>query len=129
MAVLVLPGCAKTAEQKHVIKEPIGIEKNETTGLGRLTVTAKAAERLGIETVTVEEMEGRRVVSSNAVMVDASGSRFVYSNPEPLVFVRELIEVEIENDGRAWLADGPPAGTRVVTIGASELHGAESGIK
>jgi hypothetical protein len=129
MAVLVLPGCAETAEQKHVIKEPVTIEKNETTGLARLTLTKKAAERIGVETVTVEEVEGRRVVSSNAVIVDASGNRYVYANPEGLVFTREPISVENENDGRAWLADGPPAGTRVVTIGAAELHGAETGIK
>ena len=129
MAVLLLPGCAKTAEQKHVIKEPVTIEKDETTGLGRLTLTEKAAERIGIETVTVEEVDGRSVVSSDAVIVDASGNRYVYANPERLLFTREPISVENENDGLAWLTDGPPAGTRVVTIGAAELHGAETGIK
>jgi hypothetical protein len=129
MAVLLLPGCAKSAEQKHVIKEPVTIEKDEASGLGRLTLTEKAAERIGIETVTVEEVDGRSVVSSDAVIVDASGNRYVYANPEPLLFTREPISVENENDGLAWLTDGPPAGTRVVTIGAAELHGAETGIK
>jgi hypothetical protein len=129
MAVALLPGCAKTAEQKHVIKEPVTIEKDEGTGLGRLTLTQKAAERIGIETVAVEDVEGRRVVSSNAVIVDADGRRYVYTNPRPLVFHREPIQVDTENDGRAWLSEGPPSGTRVVTIGAAELHGAETGIK
>ena len=129
MAVLLLSGCAASAEQKHVVKEPVTIEKVAATGLGRLTLTARAAERLGIETVTVEEREGVRVIPSDAVIVDAEGRRYVYANREPLVFAREPITVRYEEGGRAYLGDGPPTGTPVVTAGAAELHGAETGIK
>ena len=128
VAVLLLAGCSKAAEQKHVIKEPVTIEKLDN-GLGRLTLTEKAAERLGIETVVVEDVGGRRVIPSGAVIVGAEGGRYVYAKRGSLVFVREQIQVEHEDDGKAYLADGPAAGTPVVTIGAAELHGAETGIK
>ncbi|MGH2705799.1 MAG: hypothetical protein ACRDJ4_12100 [Actinomycetota bacterium] len=128
LAFLALAGCAARVEEKHVVNEPLTIDKAADGGL-QLTLTARAAERIGIETVTVEEAGGRRVVPSGAVIVAADGKRFVYVNPERLVFTREPVVVEVENEGRAWLAEGPPAGTRVVTYGAAELFGAETGIK
>lgn len=129
LALAVLTGCSKAAESKHVIKEPVTVEKLAGTGLGRLTLTEKAAERLGIETVAVEEAEGRWIVPSDAVLVDAEGKRYVYVNTRSLVYERQQVGVLTEHAGKAFLDNGPPAGTHVVTTGAAELHGAETGIK
>jgi hypothetical protein len=128
-AALLLAACAETAQEAHVIKEPVTIAKDATSGLGTLTLTQRAAERLGIETVTIEEVGGRSVVPSGAVILSAEGKRYVYVNREGLTFTREPVVVEYEDGGRVWLVDGPPPGTRVVTYGAAELFGAETGIK
>jgi hypothetical protein len=65
-------------------------------------------------------------VPYDAVYIDAHGGFWVYTNPEPLVFVRAPIDIVHETSSRAFLADGPPAGTRVVTVGAPELYGSET---
>jgi hypothetical protein len=42
-----------------------------------------------------------------------------------LVFVRQHVEVHSIDGNRVVLAEGPPAGTAVVTVGATELMGVE----
>lgn len=68
------------------------------------------------------------VVPASAVLYEPNGTTWVYTNPAPQVFVREQLQVEFMGGGRAVLKSGPPVGTRIVTVGAFELYGAESAI-
>jgi hypothetical protein len=70
----------------------------------------------------------RNVVPYAAVLYDPRGDTWVYTNPEPLVFVRHLISVEYIEGDLAVLSSGPSVGTAVVTVGAAELFGIEFGI-
>jgi hypothetical protein len=63
------------------------------------------------------------------VLYDAAGDTWTFTNPEPLVFVRQRISVTYIDGNRAVLADGPAPGTPVVTVGAAELYGAELGVE
>lgn len=101
-----------------------------TTGNPRLvTVSEEAAERLGIETTQVKPGQaGRTAVPYAAVLYDAEGDTWVYTNPEPLVFVRTQISVSKIVGDVAELLDGPPSGTLVVTVGLAELFGEETGV-
>lgn len=67
----------------------------------------------------------RKVVPYAAVLYDAHGDTWVYTNPEPLIFVRHRISVDYIDGDLAVLSDGPPSGTAVVTVGAAELFGTE----
>ena len=69
-----------------------------------------------------------RVVPYAAVIYGLHGETWVYTNPEPLVFVRVPIVIDYIEGDFAVLAEGPAADTLVVTVGASELFGAESGV-
>ena len=71
----------------------------------------------------------RRVVPTSAVLYDAKGKTWVYTNPEPLVFVRHAVSIDYIDGDRAVLLDGPVSGTAVVTVGAAELLGTEYGRK
>src|SRR5947208_8284376 len=71
----------------------------------------------------------RRVVPTSAVLYDAKGKTWVYTNPEPLVFVRHAVSIDYIDGDRAVLLDGPASGTAVVTVGAAELLGTEYGRK
>ena len=71
----------------------------------------------------------RKVVPHAAVLYDAKGKAWVYTNPEPLVFVRHGVSVDYIDGDRAVLSDGPAAGVAVVTVGAAELLGTEYGRK
>ena len=99
--------------------------------LNRMTLTERAAERLGIETAPVAEEQIERdarskIIPYAAVIYDADGGTWAYTNPEPLIFVRDAIDVERIEGDTATLTDGPAAGTAVVTVGAAELFGTES---
>jgi hypothetical protein len=70
----------------------------------------------------------RKVVPYAAVLYGVHGETWVYSNPEPLVFVRQPIVVDYIEGDLAYLLEGPEAGTAVVTVGAAELFGTETGV-
>jgi hypothetical protein len=118
------PPAVKATETK-----PAHVEAIAGSELHKVTLTARAAERLDIKTDRVQDMvvggAKRKVVPYAAVLYDAHGDTWVYTSPEPLVFVRHAIHVEYISGDRAVLSQGPPAGTAVVTVGAAELFGAE----
>lgn len=70
----------------------------------------------------------RKIVHYAAVIYDVNGETWVYTNPELLVFIRQSISVDYIEDDLAFLTEGPPAGTEVVTVGGAELYGAETGV-
>lgn len=131
LAVFVLAGCSPSSGP--AAKEPaVAVEKNADTGLSRLTLTAKAAERLGIATASIVDQQigsGRRsVIPYAAVIYDASGQTWAYTNAGGLVFVRQAITVERIEADLAVLSAGPPIGTLVVIVGVAELWGIETGV-
>jgi hypothetical protein len=123
-----LAACEPAAVKATEIK-PAQVEAIAGTELHKVTLTARAAERLDIKTDRVQEIAirgaKRKVVPYAAVLYDAHGDTWVYTSPAPLVFVRHAIKVEYISGDRAVLSQGPPAGTAVVTVGAAELFGAE----
>ena len=129
LACCVTLGACEPAAVKATEIKPAHVELIAGTELHKVTLTARAAERLDIKTDRVQEMvvggAKRKVVPYAAVLYDARGETWVYTNPEPLVFVRHAIHVEYIRGDRAVLSQGPPAGAAVVTVGAAELFGAE----
>jgi len=71
----------------------------------------------------------RSVVPTSSMLYDAKGKTWVYTSPEPMVFVRHAITVDHIDGDRVVLSDGPAPGTVVVTVGAAELLGTEYGRK
>lgn len=69
-----------------------------------------------------------KVVPYAAVLYGVHGETWVYGNPEPLVYVRQPIMVDYIEGDVAFLSEGPPVGTEVVTVGAEELFGTETGV-
>ena len=130
--VLSLAACSGETVALAATPPPLTIEKGEGEEPSRLTLSPKAAERLGIETAAVAaaQLDGasRLVVPYAAVLYDPTGATWAYTNPEGLVFIRAPITVERIDGDIAVLVSGPPAGTLVVTVGAPELWGAEHGV-
>ena len=127
VAVLILTGCGGTIADEYVIEhQPYSLEPIEGEEVLRVTLTEAAVEHAGIETAPVEKRGSTLVVPYDAVYLDAHGEFWVYTNPEPLVFVRAPIEIARETSTQAILSDGPPARTQVVTVGVPELYGSET---
>lgn len=78
-------------------------------------------------TLSAQEMI-HRVVPYAAVLYGVHGETWVYSSPEPLVFVRQPIVIDYIEGDQAYLLEGPQVGTAVVTVGAEELFGTETGV-
>jgi cobalt-zinc-cadmium efflux system membrane fusion protein len=69
--------------------------------------------------------ERARAVPAGAIVYDAHGGAWVYVAESETAFRRTRVDpLRIERD-RALLAAGPSVGTRVVSVGAAELFGAE----
>jgi hypothetical protein len=122
----IVGGCtqATTSAPKE---EAIHIDE-QASGLKQLTLSEKAAERLGVETAPVAGSGASMTVPYAAVIYDADGSTWSYVNTAPLVYLREEITVERIEGDTAILSTGPAAGTPVVTTGSAELYGAEIGV-
>lgn len=129
---LALSACARGSDSAPIGNEPAKLERIEGTDLNRVVLTAKAAERIGIQTAPVRELSSarpsRRSVPYSALIYDAEGNTFVYTNPEPLVFVRQPVTVDYIRADRVVFSKGPPTGTRIVTVGVAELYGIDAGV-
>ena len=129
---LQLSACTQDTAGAESKAEPAQVEHVEGSDISRLTLTAKAAERLGVQTTTIRQTKSagtsRTVIPYGTVLYDAKGATWVYVAQAPLSFVRERVTIEYIKDGQAVLTDGPAIGTAVVTVGAAELYGTEFGV-
>lgn len=152
-ASFLLSACSESPKARTATKsEAAKVEKIAGTELNRVILSEKAAQRLDIQTAAVrmetvdlkatgrphashntpdaakEASTPRLVVPYSAVLYDVNGKTWVYSSPAPLTFVRQPITVEFIDGDRVVLVDGPPEGSVVVTVGAAELYGSDTGV-
>jgi Cu/Ag efflux pump CusA len=126
---LLLAGCGGAVADAYTIEhEPASVVTPDGSDHPQVVVEEEAAQRLAIQTTVVESAPEGVAVPSSAIFVDSGGVWWVYTNPEPLVFERHEIGLEREEGGVAYLSSGPPAGSRVVTVGVPELYGVEEAV-
>jgi len=127
--ILLLTACTQESVEEDDAK-PVTLQPIEGTDLNRLTLTEEAAERLGLETVSVRSQEingvDEQVIPYAALLYDPSGKAWVYVNDGPLVFFRKAVTVDFIEGDEVFLTEGPETGANVVTLGATELYGSES---
>ncbi len=127
LAALALGGCNNATTSTPKV-EAITIEEQEPSGHKVLTLSEKAAERLGVETAAVAGSGAAMSIPYAAIVYDAEGKTWTYITSAPLVYERAEITVDQIDGDVATISAGPPAGTQVVTTGAAELYGAEIGV-
>lgn len=126
IAALALGACNSGTSTAPKV-EAITIEEQDS-GQKILTLSEKAAERLGVETAEVAGSGSILTIPYAAVVYDAQGATWTYVASRPLVYSRAQVTVEEIDGDVAHISAGPPTGTRVVTTGAAELYGAEIGV-
>jgi len=126
IATLLLSACGGTVSDEYTIEhEPAHVETVAGSKHPRVILEEAAVRRIAIETTPVVKTANALVVPSAAVFVDPKGVWWVYTNPEPRVFVRHEIRIQRQAGGLAYLSSGPAAGTKVATVGVPELYGVE----
>jgi hypothetical protein len=129
IAGLLLSACASVADEEEALHDPATLEPIEGSDVSRLTLTEEAAVRLDIEVDPVLGTGSTTTIPYAAVFYTATGDTWTYTNPEPLTFVRVPIVVDHIRGNDVFLSDGPPSGMDVVTQGAAELYGTETGVE
>jgi hypothetical protein len=137
LGVLVIAGLSVSAARQTTagtasIVKPSKVEAIEGSKVKKVTLTEEGAGRLGLQTVAITEAvtagKAAKVIPYTALLYLPDGSTWAYVKTEPLSFVREQVTVDRIAGDKVFLSQGPPAGTQVVTVGVSELYGAETGV-
>jgi len=131
LIVLILAGLVSACASKPATSEKIPPSRTEDidgSDFKRLILTEKAAERLDIQTTPVSVKGDQKIIPYAAVLYGLDGETWIYTNPEPLVFVRYPIVIDYIDGDMVVLTDGPDVDTSVVTVGVSLLYGAETGV-
>ena len=125
LAVSFAPAPAETPAQS----KPARVEATADAKIKKVTLTSKAAERLGVQVDEVRvDPSGRRIVPYASVLYDLTGGTWVYVHTDPMTFVREAVKIDTIQGENAYLKDGPPAGTKVLAAGVPQVFGTEVGV-
>jgi hypothetical protein len=129
-AGLALAGCgaAQGAQDAAPPLEVATVDAPQDGGPAVITLADRAETRLGIQTAPVTAEATGLLVPYAAVVYDADGSSWAFVRTGPLTYQRAPIEISGIDGDRVTLISGPAAGTEVVTVGAAELVGVETGI-
>lgn len=127
-AIPALSGCTATTEAEAAKADAVKVTTVGT--VNQITLTAKAAQRLGMTTANVVAgpSSGELSIPYSSLLYDPDGKTFVYTSPKNLVFTRAEVTVERTTAGTVVLSAGPAVGTAVVTVGAAELFGVDTGV-
>jgi hypothetical protein len=109
---------------------PAHTERVKGTNIVRVVMTASAVRRIGVRTMPVARdgaAAGHTLIPAEAVLYDPDGATWAYTRPKLDVFQRVDIDVAGIDGRSAVLVRGPPVGTAVVTVGATEIWGVEYG--
>lgn len=140
----VLSGCGPTNASPSEKSQLSEVQPIAGSNAIRVVLTGQAAARLGIKTELVRKAPTAAgsagaqsiIVPTAAIVYKSDGSVWVYTTlPQTasttgyLSFGREPVVILRIDGDVAILQSGPPAGTSVVTVGAAELLGTESGVE
>ena len=114
---------AETAVKKIL---PARVEATSDAKIMKVTLTPKAAERLGIVIDEVRaDPSGRLIVPYASVLYDLTGKTWVYISADPLTFARGAVVIDTIKGDNVYLTEGPPAGTKVLAAGVPQVFGTE----
>jgi hypothetical protein len=127
-----IAGCGRSSPRET--SPPDRVEAIAGSPFKRVVLTPQGAQRIGIQTALVRRARAgphrsmETVIPYPAVIYDNAGRAFTYTRPLPFQYIRRPVVVDHITGSLAFLSSGPPPGTRVVTVGAEELYGAELGV-
>jgi hypothetical protein len=125
-----LAGCAPAegASPATPVDEVATLEEGTDGGPGTVHLSQAAVDRLDLRTTAVTSADGVLVIPYGAVVYEPDGSSWAYVQTADRTYQRQAIAIAGISGDTAALTSGPPAGALVVSQGAAELVGVETGI-
>jgi hypothetical protein len=128
VAGFLLSGCRQIEEVSAATYQPAKVTEVANHDVKRVQFTATGAEQVDLQTQTARREGQYTVVPHTALIYDGQGVPWVYTVTAPLTFLRAKVVVDRVVGDRALLSSGLAAGAEVVTVGATQVYGAELGI-
>lgn len=123
--VLGTTACTEVEPATPEVHQPAHLKPVGDTGIKRVRLDEPAAEQVALATAPVLSRGDYQVVPYAALIYDGQGRAWVYTRTGPLTYLRVPVEVARVAGDRVLLSTGPRGGTDVVTVGATEVYGAE----
>ena len=127
-AGLPLAGCKEVEEESAAGYEPAKLEPvkgAKEDDLQQITFTKEGADRVALQTARIRRAGEKTVIPYAALIYNDEAKTYVYTSPKPRTFLRAPVTVDRIEGNRVLLSESPPAGTEVVTVGATEVYGTE----
>jgi hypothetical protein len=115
--------------------------------VGRIVLSAVGAQRIGLVTATAHKVHPAKpkrgsgthksrpaagastvIIPSSAVIYDPTGNTYAFVSVGHLTFTEVPVMVNNISGNAAYLRSGPRAGAQVVSTGAEELYGVQTGV-
>lgn len=121
--------CSKHSSPHQKI-QPAKVEKpTDSSGTPKVTLTSEARGRLGIESrLFSKDQNGRISIPVSSLIYDTKGTAWVFVEIAPSEFHREQIRVLRTLGNQIQIESMLTDSTPIVTQGAAELNGTESGV-
>lgn len=127
--VLALSGYRDIEPASADVYVPATVEEIADSEVKLVTFTEEGAARVDLATAIAQPSGPYTAVPYAALIYDGQGVAWVYTNAKPLTFLRAKVVVDRVEGDVVLLSDGVLPGTAVVTVGATEVYGAELGIE
>jgi hypothetical protein len=133
LAGLAVAGCG-ASEHESATAPAVRTFAIRGTPFKRIALSPSAAARIGLRTAPAARRPGTGgagevAVPYDAVVYDPNGVASVYTSPRPRIFIRHPVQIDHIAGSTAILRRGPTPGEAVVTVGAGELFGVETGVQ
>jgi multidrug efflux pump subunit AcrA (membrane-fusion protein) len=127
IAAASLSACKEVEEESAAGYEPAHLEavKGKSDDFKRVKLTQEGADRTGVQTATVRTSGSRKVVPYESLIYNDEAKTFVYTSKKALEYERVPVTVDRIEGNRVFVSKGPAAGTKIVTVGATEVYGSE----
>jgi hypothetical protein len=126
-----LAGCGSSGEPS--IQPSSKLVPMRGNPAGKIVLTAQGAQHLGLQTAAVRSIAAApgaasAVIPFASVVYAPSGQTYAFIREGPLTFAEVPITIDHIDGDSVYLLKGPHAGSRVVTVGAEELFGVQTGV-
>ena len=95
----------------------------------RIVLSASGAQRIGLRTARTHSARGPMVaVPASALIYDPSGKTYAFIAVQDRTYAEVHVRVARIDGDTALLKNGPRVGDQVVSTGAEELYGVQTGV-